>query len=66
MHMRDVLVIGPEKLRVLEGDIRNSANIIRQRRSVKNFKGGPEENRLDKKAWGSGYLHRAVSSDSDV
>ena len=66
MHMRDVLVIRPEKLQVIEGDIRNAADMIAyQRKSVK-CKRGQEANRSDKKAWGSGYQFQAVSSDSNV
>ena len=34
LHMRDVLVLGPEKLSVLEGEIQNSVDIIRQRKHV--------------------------------
>lgn len=64
--MRDVLAIGLEKLRVLEGDIRDSVNIIRRHRGTKRGKVEPEASRLDDKAWGSGYQHRAASSDSDV
>jgi hypothetical protein len=66
MHMRDVLAIEPEKLRVLEGDIRDSIKIVRHRRSIKRCRRSPESNRLDKKARGSGYEDRAASSDSDV
>jgi len=66
MHMRDVLVIGPEKLQVIEGDIRNAADMIAyQCKSVK-CKRGQEANRSDKKAQGSGYQFRAASSNSDV
>ena len=65
MHMRDVLVIGPEKLRVLEGAIRDAADLIRIRKGPKKSKEGPEEKQLDKKAWGAAFLQRAPSSDSD-
>lgn len=65
-HMRDVLAIGIEKLRVLEGDIRDSVDIVRRRRGTKKVKVEPGASQLDNKAWGSGYQHRAASSDSDV
>ena len=65
-HMRDVQAIGPEKLRILEGDIRASVNVIRRLRTAKKFKDGSEANQLEKKARGSGYQDRAASSDSDV
>ena len=66
MHMRDILVIGPEKLRVIRGDIQTSAEVLCRRTSVKMCKEESEENRSDEKARGSGYQHRVVSSDSDV
>ena len=66
MHMRDILIIGPDKLRVIEGEIRAAADILRRRKSVKKCRVEPEENRSDKKARGSGYQHRVASSDLDV
>jgi len=53
--MCNVLVIRPEKLQVIEGNIRNAADMIAyQHKSVK-CKRGQEANQSDKKAWGSGY-----------
>jgi len=66
MHMRDILIIGPDKLWVIEGEIRAAADILRHCKSVKKCKVEPEENRSDKKAQGSGYQHRVASSDLDV
>jgi hypothetical protein len=68
MHMRDVLAVEPEKLRVLEGDIQNSVDILRNRKHVtlKKRGGEREANQSDKFAQGSGYQHRAALSDSDV
>ena len=68
MHMCDVLAIGPEKLRVLEGDIQNSVDILRNRKRIalKKGRGECKANQLDKIAQGSGYQHQAASSDSDV
>ena len=66
MHMRDILVIGPEKLRVIRGDIQTSAKVLCRCKSVKKCKEESEENRSDEKARGSGYQHRVVSSNSDV
>jgi len=65
MHMRGILAIGPEKLRVIEGAIQTFADILRCRKSIKKYKGESEETSLDEKAQGLGYQHRAVSSDSD-
>jgi len=66
MHMRDILIIGPDKLQVIEGEIQAAANILRRHKSVKKCKVEPEENRLDKKARGSGYQHQVALSDLDV
>jgi len=64
MHMRDVFTLEPEKLWVVGGDIQASAlSILSQRK--KSSKGRSEANQLDKKALGSGYKHRIVSSNSD-
>lgn len=64
--MRDVLAIGIEKLRVLEGDIRDSVDVVRRRRGAKKGKVESGANQLDNKAWGLRYHQRAASSDSDV
>ena len=67
MHMRDVLSIEPEKLHVIDGVIREAADmIVAQRKEVKKGKGAREANQSDKKARGSGYQCRVASSDSDV
>ena len=64
VHMRDVFTLEPEKLQVVEGDIRASAlSILSQRK--KSSKGRPGAIRLDKVAQGSGYKHRIAASDSD-
>ena len=65
LHMCDVLVLGPEKLSVLEGEVQNSVDIIRQCKCVTLKKCKEEAEQLDKKAWGSGHQHRAASSDTD-
>jgi len=65
LHMRDVLVLGPEKLSILEGEIQNSVDIIRQHKHVALKKCKEEAEQLDKKAQGSGHQHRAASSDTD-
>jgi len=66
MHMHDILIIGPDKLYIIEGEIWAAADVLCCCKSVKKCKVEPEENRLDKKAWGSGYQHWVASSDLDV
>ena len=56
MHMCDLLVIRPEKLCVLEGDIQDAADLIHICKGPKKSKEGPEEKQLDKKAWGTAFL----------
>jgi len=65
LHMRDVLVLGPEKLSVLEGEIQNSVDIICQCKRIALKKCKEEAKQLDKKARGSGHQHQAASSDTD-
>lgn len=65
IHMRDVMTIEPEKLRVLEGDIRASAaKILSERRGTTKRRAGPAGS-SDKNARRSGYERRIASSDSD-
>ena len=66
MHMCDILIIEPEKLRVIKGEIQAAADNLRRRKSAKKCKVELEENRSDKKARGSGYQHRVAASDSDI
>ena len=64
IHMRDALVLGPDKLQVLEGEIQAAvANTLCQRKKSK--VGRPETNRSDGKVQGLGYQDRIALSDSD-
>jgi len=66
MHMHDILIIGPDKLQVIKGEIQAATDVLHHHKSIKKCKVEPEENRLDKKAWGLGYQHQVVLSNLDV